>query len=170
MKIKKRGVCYSRLNNFICITKFNIHYDMQSSSIHHRSFFGWWSSIHCTLWNISMSMIRPLHFLYSLQLIRCTNILQSRSSVPTYCSYTCDQMRLSPWRMHLHQRAIVNFSPDTAIKYQTLCSTLPLPKPLPITIFSHLHLPLSLKSHLPSIHLRHESPTSGPRYCARPYL
>jgi len=85
-----------------------------------------------------LSIIRPLHFLYSLQLIRCMNILQSSSSVPTYCSYTCDQLRLSPWRMHLHQRTIINFSPDTAIKYQTLCSTLPLPKPLPNTILRQL--------------------------------
>jgi hypothetical protein len=118
----------------------------------------------------SLSIIRPLHFLYSLQLIRCTNILQSRSSLPTYCSYTCDQTRLSPWRMHLHQRAIINFSPDTAIKYQTLCSALPLPKPLSNTILSQLHLPLSPKSYLPNIQLRQESPTSGPPYCARPYL
>lgn len=116
------------------------------------------------------SIIRLLQFLYSHQLIRCTNILQSRPSVPTYCSYTCEQMRLSPWRMHLHQRAIINRSPDTTTQYQILCSTLPLPKPLPNTILSQLHLPLSLKSYLPNIQLRYEFPTSGPRYCARPHL
>jgi hypothetical protein len=94
------------------------------------------------------SIIHPLHFLYSLQLIRCTNNLQSR----------------------LHQRAIINLRPDTTTKYQNLCSTLPLPKPLPNTILSQLHLPLSLKSYLPNIQLRHESPTSDPRYCSRPHL
>jgi len=34
------------------------------------------------------SIILSLHLPYNLQLIRCTNILQSRPSVPTYCSYT----------------------------------------------------------------------------------
>jgi len=71
-------------------------------------------------------------------------------------------MRLSPWRMHLHQPAIINLSPDTTTKYQTLCSTLPLPKPLTNTILSQLHLPLSLKSYFPNIQLKHESPNSGP--------
>jgi hypothetical protein len=51
----KRTVCYSRPNNFICVTKFNIHHDMQSGSIHYRSFLGWCSSFHYKSWNISMS-------------------------------------------------------------------------------------------------------------------
>ena len=85
MKIE-RAVCYSRLNNFICITKFNIQ--MQSGSIHYRSFFDWWSSIHCKLWNISMSFYHTTTS-FPVQLIRCMNILQStRPSLPTYCSYT----------------------------------------------------------------------------------
>jgi len=144
---------------------------MQSGSIHYRSLFGWWSSIHCKLWSISMSfyiIIRPLHFLYSLQLIRCTNILVKAFS-PNILLLQMRPMRLSPWRMHLHQRAIINLSPDTTTKYQTLCSTLPLPKPLTKTILSQLHLSLSLKSYFPNIQLRHESPNSGPRYCARPH-
>lgn len=168
--IRIRTVCYSRLKTsfalgsliFIMICNLAVYItdlalaDEAVSIINYETF-------QC------LTITRPLHFLYRLKPIRRTNILQSWPSVPTYCCYTYDPMRLSPRRLNLYQQAIINRLPNAMIQY-----------PLPAQHFhyqSHYWTPswtscidFTLKNYFPNIYLKHGFPARGPRWGRRPHL
>lgn len=90
-----------------------------------------------------LSVIRPLHFLYRLQLITCTNLEQPRPS---------GVLHIWPHEVIVIMTALsvpISVCKPGSKWYNKI------PKPLLDTVLRQLHLPLILNNYFPNISLKH---------------